>query len=84
MDTITEIISRTNTETDWMMPTDDTESPEWERVDDLDADRLHELCVKFDVAPEFVLELTLVFDSLRKAVHDDLADIWQRLDKLEQ
>ena len=85
MDTITDIISRTGTETDWLFAIDAGESCEdFVEANQLAKDRLAELCESYGVSEDFLFELIAISATFREAIHADLADIWKRLDRLER
>lgn len=82
MDTVTEIISRTNTETDWLFAVNDEELCDFVEANQLPKERLKRLCESYGVSQDFLFELIAEFASFRDAIHLDLQDIWKRLDKI--
>lgn len=83
MNTETHIKSRTNEETTWLFPVDDSDVTDWEEFADLPEDRISELCERYGVTAEFMDELNGILSSFRNAIHEDLRDIWKRLDEME-
>ncbi len=81
--TTTTVESQTAEETTWWFPVDDTEDTDYLEVHELSEKRLTELCKRYGVSEEFVTEVNGEFSRFRDAVSGDLAEIWKRLDAIE-
>lgn len=71
-------------EEQWVLPVTDAEITDYVDPSSLEKARLEELCGRYGVSSEFVIEVNSVFESFREAVHQDLSAIWKRLDKIEK
>lgn len=51
----------------------------WTYVEDMTEEQLKKVADRFKTTPEFITEVSSHFDSLREAVHNDLASIWDKV-----
>ena len=82
MKTITKIETKI-ADCEWLLPTDDTEDTDFAEPNSLPRERLEELCKRFQVSQEFIIEINEALTSIRDATNRDLKDIWERLDRIE-
>lgn len=60
---------------------DDPNFDTLKNVGDMNEEELAIVAARFQISPEFLSEINSYFESLRDAAHQDLADIWARLEK---
>ena len=85
METVRKINIKSNTDTyQWVVSDDESEDAQFSQISDVTSERMAELAKKWGVTPEFILEIGSELASLRSNVHEDLVDIWDRLDRMER
>lgn len=69
---------------EWTFAIDkDDEDADFVDYRELTADRRAEIAHDFGVTEDFIYELTAHISTLQDAIHQDLADIWKRMDAME-
>lgn len=82
MKTNIDITSHVSEETGWLFAIEDG-GEDFETLAGLTEERIAQMCKDWGVSPDFLIEVNAQFETLREAMHSDLADIWKRLDSLE-
>lgn len=63
----------------FLIEEDDENFDSFTNVEDMTEEELAKVAVRYQVAPEFITEINDHLDALRAAIHEDLADIWDKL-----
>ncbi len=58
---------------------DTNDDDSYMNVTDMNEEQLSVIAVRYNIKPEFLVELDMHFTAMRDAIHSDLADIWARI-----
>ena len=64
-----------------VVPETDSSEAVFVRVTDMDQEQREKAAKLLNVSPELILELGSHFESLKEAIHNDLVDIWEKVNK---